>query len=123
MYSQLKRERLWDKFYTDAPARQRQSVESQVKQLRAVGAEQVFKETASGTKIDRTSKFVYAELHAQATRMMAQAFLEKLAKIVPYKIHTILTDNAIQFAGRAGTEAYGTIPCDRSVTRLALTIV
>lgn len=55
--------------------------------------------------IDRTSKFVYAELHPRATRMIARDFLDKLTKIVPYKIHTILTDNGIQFARREGTEA------------------
>jgi hypothetical protein len=28
----------------------------------------------------------------------------------PYKIHTVLTDNGIQFTKREGTEAYWTIP-------------
>jgi transposase InsO family protein len=32
---------------------------------------------------------------------------------VPYKIHTVLTDNGIQFAKREGTEAYWAIPFDR----------
>jgi transposase InsO family protein len=48
--------------------------------------------------IDRTSKFVYAELHQSAKRQTAAAFLKVLIKAVPYKIHTILTDNGIQFA-------------------------
>jgi transposase-like protein len=43
--------------------------------------------------IDRTSKFAYAELHAQSNRRVAVAFLRSLIKVVPYKIHTILTDN------------------------------
>jgi len=63
--------------------------------------------------IDRTSKFAYVELHERATRLIAKAFLERVIKAVPYKIHTILTDNGIQFAKREGTEAYAIIPFDR----------
>ena len=51
--------------------------------------------------IDRTSKFVFAELHERATRSVAVAFLKRLIAVVPYKIHTILTDNGIQFANRS----------------------
>ena len=63
--------------------------------------------------IDRTSKFAYAELHDRSTRMIARDFLENLIKTVPYKIHTILTDNGIQFAKREGTEDYRDIPFDK----------
>ncbi|MCB9964372.1 MAG: transposase [Rhodospirillales bacterium] len=42
-----------------------------------------------------------------------QRILENLIKAVPYKIHTILTDNGIQFAKREGTEDYRDIPFDR----------
>ena len=63
--------------------------------------------------IDRTSKYVYAELHPNATRLIASNFLTSLVAAVPYDIHTILTDNGIQFAKRKGTEAYRTIPFDR----------
>ena len=52
--------------------------------------------------IDRTSKFVFAELHERATRAIAVEFLTRLIAAVPYTIHTILTDNGIQFANRAG---------------------
>lgn len=48
--------------------------------------------------IDRTSKFAYAELHDKSTRRVAANFLHNLVAAVPYKIHTILTDNGIQFA-------------------------
>jgi transposase-like protein len=48
--------------------------------------------------IDRTSKFAYAELHERAKRQTAAGFLKALIKAVPYKIHTVLTDNGIQFA-------------------------
>jgi transposase-like protein len=47
--------------------------------------------------IDRTSKFAFVELHDKANRKTASAFLEKLIKVVPYKIHTVLTDNGVQF--------------------------
>src|SRR6202162_5073484 len=47
--------------------------------------------------IDRTSKFAYAELHEKANRLIATDFLKALIKAVPYKIHTVLTDNGIQF--------------------------
>ena len=50
--------------------------------------------------IDRTSKFAVAQLVEKANRKTAWAFLEHLIKLVPYRIHTILTDNGIQFAGR-----------------------
>ena len=48
--------------------------------------------------IDRTSKFVVAQLVEKANRKTAWEFLERLLEAVPYKIHTILTDNGIQFA-------------------------
>ncbi|GAA4488802.1 hypothetical protein GCM10023157_37300 [Gluconacetobacter asukensis] len=51
--------------------------------------------------IDRTSKFAYVELHQQAGKMVAAEFLRRLIETVPYEIHTILTDNGIQFTNRA----------------------
>jgi hypothetical protein len=50
--------------------------------------------------IDRTSKFTYAELHPDQTRDRACQFLRQLIAIVSYYIHTILTDNGIQFTNR-----------------------
>jgi len=47
--------------------------------------------------IDRTSKFAFARLAEKANRMSASAFLTALIEAVPYKIHTVLTDNGIQF--------------------------
>lgn len=47
--------------------------------------------------IDRTSKFAFAELHERATRRIALDFLNHLIEVVPYKIHTVLTDNGTQF--------------------------
>ena len=48
--------------------------------------------------IDRTSKFAVAQLVETADRRTAWEFLERVLEAVPYKIHTILTDNGIQFA-------------------------
>jgi transposase InsO family protein len=70
--------------------------------------------------VDRTSKFAYAELHPRATRTIAKDFLDNLIKTVPYKIHTVLTDNGIQFTKREGTEAYRTIPFDRLCDALGI---
>jgi hypothetical protein len=50
--------------------------------------------------IDRTSKFAYAELHTEAIKTVAAQFLRNLIAIVPYKLHTVLTDNGIQFTNR-----------------------
>ena len=47
--------------------------------------------------IDRTSKFAFAQLHEQATRRVAADFLRQLVQLVPYHIHTVLTDNGIHF--------------------------
>jgi transposase InsO family protein len=50
--------------------------------------------------IDRTSKLAFAELHERMTRPVAAELWRQLIAAVPYKIHTILTDNGIQFANR-----------------------
>ena len=47
--------------------------------------------------IDRTSKFAFVQLHEKATQRVAAAFLHDLVAAVPYTIHTVLTDNGIQF--------------------------
>jgi transposase-like protein len=47
--------------------------------------------------IDRASKFAFVELHERATRRNASEFLKRLIKAVPYKVHTVLTDNGVQF--------------------------
>jgi transposase InsO family protein len=48
--------------------------------------------------VDRTSKYAFARLMQKATVATARAFLSDLVEAVPYKIHTVLTDNGIQFA-------------------------
>src|ERR1700751_1959167 len=47
--------------------------------------------------IDRTSKFAFVELHEKVARRTAGDFLRHLIAAVPYKIHTVLTDNGIHF--------------------------
>ena len=47
--------------------------------------------------IDRVTKFAFAELHERATRRTAADFLRRLIDAVPYKIHTVLTDNGTHF--------------------------
>jgi transposase InsO family protein len=63
--------------------------------------------------IDRTSKFAYVELHNKATRMIAAQMLANLVEAVPYTIHTVLTDNGIQFTHMPGTSAYSMHSFDR----------
>jgi hypothetical protein len=50
--------------------------------------------------IDRTSKFAFARLVESAGKMEAAQFLRELVKTAPHKIHTVLTDNSIQFTTR-----------------------
>ena len=52
--------------------------------------------------IDRTSRFAFVELHEKATTRVAGDFLHALVKAVPYKIHTVLTDNGIHFTDPRG---------------------
>src|ERR1700709_2159409 len=51
--------------------------------------------------IDRTSKFAFGELHQKGGKMIAAQFLRNLVAAVPYTIHTVLTDNGIQFTNQA----------------------
>jgi hypothetical protein len=48
--------------------------------------------------IDRTAKFAVAQLIATADRKTAWEFLQYMLEAVPCQVHTILTDNGIQFA-------------------------
>ena len=46
--------------------------------------------------IDRTSKVAFAELHPRAKRVGATEFLRRVLDKLPYRGHTVLTDNAVQ---------------------------
>src|SRR5664279_5595901 len=48
--------------------------------------------------IDRTSKFAFVQLVDKANTVTAVSFLEDLIEAVPYRLHTVLADNGIQFA-------------------------
>jgi transposase-like protein len=47
--------------------------------------------------IDRTSKFVFVQLVKKTGRTSASEFLEALIAAAPNTIHTVLTDNGVQF--------------------------
>lgn len=55
--------------------------------------------------IDRTSKFAFARLTPKATRRGAAEFLQELAAIIPYRIHTVLTDNGTHFTSPGNTHS------------------
>ena len=64
--------------------------------------------------VDRTSKLAFARIYRRATGLVAAAFLKVLAKAVPYRIHTVLTDNGIQFAETGRHRVSGRLhPFDR----------
>src|ERR1700675_2670832 len=71
--------------------------------------------------IDRTSKFAFVELHEKADRPTAVRFLEALIAAVPYRLHTVLTDNGIQFAdlrrNRDGWTARYRVQCFDQICR------
>lgn len=64
--------------------------------------------------IDRTSKFAFVQLVEKATRRIAGNFLRALALAVPYKIHTVLTDNGTHFTDPTGD---GWTPDDIKIMR------
>lgn len=47
--------------------------------------------------IDRTSTFAFIDLHEEATTRVSGGFLRHPVQAAPYKVHTVLTDNGIQF--------------------------
>ena len=57
--------------------------------------------------IDRTSKFAFVEMHEKVARRTAGDFLRRLIAAVPYKVHTVLTDNGTHFTtpGNASSAA------------------
>ncbi|KRB83028.1 hypothetical protein ASE00_13655 [Sphingomonas sp. Root710] len=52
--------------------------------------------------IDRTSKFAFVELHETSTTATSRDFLLRLIEAASYRIHTVLTDNDIQFTTPGG---------------------
>ena len=51
--------------------------------------------------LGRTSKLAYVELHERQTKAITAEFLRNVIAAIPDHIHTILTDNGIQFSNQA----------------------
>uniref|UniRef100_UPI003EBFEDD7 integrase core domain-containing protein n=1 Tax=Falsirhodobacter sp. 1013 TaxID=3417566 RepID=UPI003EBFEDD7 len=51
--------------------------------------------------IDRTSEFAVTQPVDKAGKMAAARFLRDLIAAVPYRLHTVLTDNGVQFTNRS----------------------
>ena len=54
--------------------------------------------------VDRTSKLVFARIYRSATKLAAVGFLKVLVKTVPYRIHTVLTDNPVSSEVERGVQ-------------------
>ena len=52
--------------------------------------------------VDRTSKLVFARIYRKATKLVAAGFLKALANAVPYRIHTVLTEDRTRYSGNRG---------------------
>ena len=55
--------------------------------------------------IDRTSKFAFVEMHEKVARRTAEGFLRRLIAPIPYKVHTVLTENGTRFATPGNTSS------------------
>jgi len=55
--------------------------------------------------IDRTSKFAVVEAHEKVTCSTAGDFLRRVVATVPYKVHTVLTDNGTHFTTPGNTSS------------------
>ena len=53
--------------------------------------------------IDRASKVAFAERHPRAKRVVAAEFLRRVLDKLPYHVHTVLTDNGVQFTPPAAS--------------------
>ncbi len=72
--------------------------------------------------VDRTSKLVFARIYRKATKLVAAGFLKALLIAVPYRIHTVLTDNGVQFVqhdkraeGGSVAHVFGRLCAERAV--------
>ena len=64
--------------------------------------------------IDRTSKFAFVELHEKVTRRVAGNFLRALIAAVPYRVHTVLTDNGTHFTEPSQGNRANRLCCDEA---------
>lgn len=72
--------------------------------------------------VDRTSKLVFARIYRKATKLVAAGFLRALLMAIPYRIHTVLTDNGVQFVqhdkkaeGGSVAHIFGRVCAERGV--------
>ena len=54
---------------------------------------------------DGQSKFAFVEMHKKVARRTAGDFLRRLIAAVPYKVHTVLTDNGTHFTTPGNTSS------------------
>jgi hypothetical protein len=66
--------------------------------------------------VDRASKFVHACLYHQMTRQIAADFLEATPAVVPYRVHTVLTDNVFSLRRRQAQRPISRLSSMSSVT-------
>lgn len=59
--------------------------------------------------IDRTSRLVFARIYRKATKLVAAGFLKALVGAVPYRVHTVPTDNGVQFVQHDKRAAAGVL--------------
>ena len=70
--------------------------------------------------IDCTSKVAFVELHLRAKHVVVAEFLRRVLDKLPHKVHTVLTDNRVQFTPQAhqflsGGHSFGRICREYSV--------
>lgn len=84
----------------DEPGRKKKSfklyptgyLHTDIRELRTGGGEAYL-----SVAVDRTSKFVHAQLYQKVNRQVAADFLEATLQTLPYRAHTVLTDNGVLF--------------------------
>ncbi len=70
--------------------------------------------------IDRTSEFAFVRLEDCATAETASAFLQSPIDALPYRIHTVLTDNGTQFGDlHAGADPQPSCACTCSIASVS----
>lgn len=57
--------------------------------------------------IERATRYVYLETHADRSAQTAAAFLERFLQHLPIKVHTLLTDNGSEFTDRFAVDMKG----------------
>lgn len=69
--------------------------------------------TTAYVACDRTSKVAFAELYAQANRMVAADVLRRVLEELAYKVHTVVPGNGVEFTPQPQQVLPGSHSCDR----------